>query len=83
MKLESIPLCHVEPGDVVVGHYVPDAPTTPVQPMAVGLTVESVETWGEDGTKHASIHWAGLGPSGTRASSTRPSECWSSGDALR
>ena len=49
LRLDIVYAVNLRPGDALAGWYVPDAPTTPVQPMAVALTLTEVERYADDG----------------------------------
>jgi hypothetical protein len=43
MRIDVKYAANVQPGDLVAGRVVPDAPTRPVRPIAHAMRVESVE----------------------------------------
>lgn len=57
MKLDVIYASRVEVGDLVVGEVHRDAPTRPVQPMANGMTVESVTEDRDPELHQLRFHW--------------------------
>jgi hypothetical protein len=49
LRLEVVYAVNLKPGDVLAGWCVPDAPTTPVQPMAMALTLTEVTGYDDGG----------------------------------
>lgn len=47
-SLDLVSGMHLKPGDLLAGHYVPDAPTTPVQLMAAALRLTEVTPYTDD-----------------------------------
>ena len=52
-RLDLTAAMHVKPGDWLAGHYVPDAPTTPVQLLASALQIAAAAPFTDD----AGVKW--------------------------
>jgi hypothetical protein len=63
MKVDLVRPCRLEPAMLVAGVVQMDAPTTPVQPFASALTVESIEPAANNGVRGFYIVWERLGKS--------------------
>ncbi|MDN5933485.1 MAG: hypothetical protein L0I24_20870, partial [Pseudonocardia sp.] len=67
-SLDVMYAARVQPGDLVLGRVALEAPTRPVQPMAAGMVVESVQVTAEPGSPRRKSYvwtWAGGAQSGT------------------